>query len=121
MLSEASKPGDVVTRARAPRQVRRGAPDRASPHFMGRASLGLDVGIFCDFLYSVLLLSAILGLDFLGLALSRPQVRRAVAAGAPRRGGAVARAVRARGSPFNQIQLSATERNRADRTQIYVL
>ena len=41
---------------------------------MGPASLGLDIGIFCDFLYSVLLMSAILGLDFLGLALSRPQV-----------------------------------------------
>jgi hypothetical protein len=43
---------------------------------MGLASLGLDIDIFCDFLYSVLiiLLKAILGLDFLGLALSRPQV-----------------------------------------------
>ena len=54
-----------------------GARDRASgasPNVMGLASLGLDIGIFCDFLYSVLLLSVILGLlDFLGLALSRPQ------------------------------------------------
>ena len=41
---------------------------------MGLASLGLGIGIFCDSLYSVLLLNAILGLDFLGLALSRPQV-----------------------------------------------
>jgi hypothetical protein len=40
---------------------------------MWLASLGLDIGIFCDFLDSVLLLNAILGLDFLGLALSRPQ------------------------------------------------
>ena len=35
----------------------------------------LDIGIFCDFLHSVLLLNVILGLDFLGLALSRPQAR----------------------------------------------
>jgi hypothetical protein len=41
---------------------------------VGTASLRLDIGIFCDFLYSVLILQAILGLDFLGLALSRPQV-----------------------------------------------
>ena len=39
----------------------------------GLASLGLDIGIFCDLLYRILLLSVILGLDFLGLALSRPQ------------------------------------------------
>jgi hypothetical protein len=32
------------------------------------------MGIFCDPLYSVFLLSAILGLDFLGPPLSRPQV-----------------------------------------------
>jgi hypothetical protein len=32
------------------------------------------MSIFCDSLYSVFILSAILGLDFLGLALSRPQV-----------------------------------------------
>jgi hypothetical protein len=42
---------------------------------MGLASLGLEIGTFCDFLYSVLLLNAILGLDFLGLARSRPQVQ----------------------------------------------
>ena len=42
---------------------------------MGLASLGLEVGNFCDFLYSVLLLGVILGLDVLGLALSRPQVQ----------------------------------------------
>ena len=46
------------------------APDRASPNFIGLASLGLEIGIFCGFLYSVLLLSVILGLDYLGLALS---------------------------------------------------
>jgi hypothetical protein len=46
-----------------------GAPDRASPNFMGLASLGLDIDIFFYFRYSVLLLSLILG-----LALSRPQV-----------------------------------------------
>ena len=47
---------------------------RASPNFMGLTSFGLEIGIFCDFRYSVLLLNAILGLDFLGRALSRPQV-----------------------------------------------
>ena len=47
---------------------------RASPKCMGQTSFGLDIGIFCDFLYSVLLLDVSLGLDFLGLALSRPQV-----------------------------------------------
>jgi hypothetical protein len=51
-----------------------GAHDRASLNLMGLASLGLDIGIFCDFLCSVLLLNAILGLDFLALALSRTQV-----------------------------------------------
>jgi hypothetical protein len=40
---------------------------------MGLASLGLDIGIFCDSLYSVLLLGVFLGLDFSGLALSQPQ------------------------------------------------
>jgi hypothetical protein len=68
----------------------RGAPDRASPNFMGLASLGPQIGIFCDFrytsMYSVLLLNAVLGLDFLGLALSRPQVqRRAEPGNGPRR------------------------------------
>jgi hypothetical protein len=33
---------------------------------MGLASLGLEIGIFCDLLYSVLLLDALLGLYFLG-------------------------------------------------------
>ena len=32
---------------------------------MGLASLGLDTGVLCDFIYSVLLLNAIFGLDFL--------------------------------------------------------
>jgi hypothetical protein len=40
----------------------------------GTDQFGLDIGLFCDLLHSVLLLNAILGLDFLGLALSRPQV-----------------------------------------------
>jgi hypothetical protein len=40
---------------------------------MGLASLGLENGIFGGFLYGVLLSLAILGLDFSGLALSRPQ------------------------------------------------
>ena len=51
-----------------------GALDRASPNFMGLASLGLDVSTFYDFLYCVLLLSVFLGLDFLGHALSWSQV-----------------------------------------------
>jgi hypothetical protein len=50
---------------------------RVSPNFMGLTSLGIKIGILCDFLYSVLLFNAILGLYFLELALSRPQVRRA--------------------------------------------
>ena len=37
---------------------------------MRLSSFGLELGISCDFLYSVLLWNAILGLDFLGLALS---------------------------------------------------
>ena len=60
------------------------AHDRASPNLTGLASLALDIGFFCDLLYSVLLLSAVLGLDFLGRALSRPQVLRL---GAVRGGG----------------------------------
>ena len=48
-----------------------GAQDRASPSLMGLASLGLAIGTFCGLLYSVLLLNAISGLDFLGLALFR--------------------------------------------------
>jgi Cu-Zn family superoxide dismutase len=59
-------------------EVLGGAHDMASPNFMGLASLGLEIGIFCDFLCSVLLLNAILGLDFSGLALSRPQVLRRI-------------------------------------------
>jgi hypothetical protein len=41
---------------------------------MGLISLGLEFGIFCDFPCSFLLFDAILGLDFLKRALSRPQV-----------------------------------------------
>ena len=61
---------------RAGRWVGDGAPGRAvySPNVMGLASLGLDIGVFGDFLYRVLLLSTILGLAFLGLTLSWPQV-----------------------------------------------
>ena len=36
-----------------PPGVRGGAPDRASPNFMGLASLGLEISIFCDFRYIV--------------------------------------------------------------------
>jgi hypothetical protein len=38
----------------------RGAQDRSSPNFMGLASFGLEIDNFCDFLYSILLLHAIL-------------------------------------------------------------
>jgi hypothetical protein len=44
---------------------------------MGVASFGLDIGVFYDLLYSVLLLSVILGLDFLGRALPCSGRRRA--------------------------------------------
>jgi hypothetical protein len=39
---------------------------------MGLATFGLDIGAFCDLLYSVPLLSASLGLDSSGHALSWP-------------------------------------------------
>jgi hypothetical protein len=42
---------------------------------MGLVSSGLDIGIFCGFLYCVFLVNMILGLVFLGLALPRPQVQ----------------------------------------------
>jgi hypothetical protein len=42
---------------------------------MGPASLGRVICIVFEFLYSVLLLNAILGLELLGRALSRAQVR----------------------------------------------
>ena len=45
-----------------------------NPHFIGRASLGLGVGIFCDFLYGVLLMSTIMGLDLSGLAATMSNV-----------------------------------------------
>ena len=52
-----------------------GARDRAGPNFMGLASLRRGMGIFCDSLHSVFLFNAVLGLDFLGLALLHaPQV-----------------------------------------------
>ena len=51
-----------------------GAQDRASLSFMGMASFGMGIGIFCGFLFIVLPSSVVLGLDLLELALSRPQV-----------------------------------------------
>jgi hypothetical protein len=48
---------------------------------MGLASLRLDIGVFCDFLSSFLLFGAFSGLDFLGRALSRPQVGRRTTTG----------------------------------------
>jgi hypothetical protein len=39
------------------------------------SSLGLEIGVLCGSLYSILLLNAILGQEFLGPALSRPQVK----------------------------------------------
>jgi hypothetical protein len=50
------------------------AHDRASPNVMGLASLALNISVFCNFLYSILLFNAVLGIDFLGLALLWPQV-----------------------------------------------
>ena len=44
-----------------------------APPLWGLASLGLYISVFCDFLYRVLLLSAILMVDFLGRTLSRAQ------------------------------------------------
>ena len=41
---------------------------------MRLASFGLDIRILCDLPYSILLLNMVLGIDFLGLALYRPQV-----------------------------------------------
>jgi hypothetical protein len=55
-------------------EVFTGAQDRTRPNVMGLASFGLKIDICCDFLYSILPLSLILGLDLLGLALFRPQV-----------------------------------------------
>ena len=51
-----------------------GALGRARANSMELATLGLGIGIFCELRYSILLPNAILGLHFLGLALSRPQV-----------------------------------------------
>ena len=51
-----------ISRSRGSRQ--------ASPNFIGLTSLENEY--FCYLLYSVFLFNAILGLDFLGLALSRP-------------------------------------------------
>jgi hypothetical protein len=42
-----------------------GAQDWSSPNFMELARFGLDIDIFCDFLFSVLLLNAIFGARFL--------------------------------------------------------
>jgi hypothetical protein len=42
-----------------------GAQDRANPNFMGLASVGLEIGVFSDLLYSVLIVNTILGLYFL--------------------------------------------------------
>ena len=46
----------------------------ALTYALGLAILGIEIGNFCGFLYTVLLLSMMLRLDFLGLALFRPQV-----------------------------------------------
>ena len=58
--------------ARAPPGSAGGAQARFD--LMGLARLGLEISNLCDSLYSILLLNVILGLDFLGCALSRPQV-----------------------------------------------
>ena len=41
---------------------------------MGLVGLQIDIGIFCDSVYSVFQLNTILELDSLGLVLSRPQI-----------------------------------------------
>jgi hypothetical protein len=65
--------------------ARAGAVDRTSPNFMGLASLGLEIGTFCDLYHLAFSYrSRFLGLDFLGLALSRTQAK-TPAAGAERR------------------------------------
>ena len=46
---------------------------------MGRASLALNIGVLCAFLYSILLLGVILVLDFLGLLRSGPTAVQVVA------------------------------------------
>ena len=53
----------------------RGTLNRPSPNSMGLASLGLEIGVFCECIYSVYLLSVVLGLNFVGLA--HPGRRRA--------------------------------------------
>jgi hypothetical protein len=103
--------------------VSAGALDTASPNFMGLASLGLAIGIFCDFLCSVLLLNAILGIDFLGRALSRPQVsaqrtrKRALDRGEPSNGMTAARAAKLDALGFawgvSAAEISVEQRNRA--------
>ena len=65
----------VLEHVRAGRRVvRLKSGDRdsgwTSPNFMGLGTFGLEIGMLCDFLYIVFLLNAVLGLDFLGLALS---------------------------------------------------
>jgi hypothetical protein len=75
IVGQAQAADTILSQHTRPSEPRGGAQDRASPNFMGLASLGLDIGILCGFLYSVLLLDAILDLNFLRLALSRPQPR----------------------------------------------
>jgi hypothetical protein len=70
------------------------ALDRASSNFMGLASLGLEIGIFCHFLH----LNAMLGLDCsTGRALCRPQAlgRRASRASSTAASGATTSRARA--------------------------
>jgi hypothetical protein len=67
-MSDASSPG--LKRVSFRPSLEAGAHDRASPNFFGLTSLENEY--FCYLLYSVFLFNAILGLDFLGLALSRP-------------------------------------------------
>jgi hypothetical protein len=62
--------------------VRSGARERASPTFMGLTRVGLEVGIFCDFLCSVLLWNASLARFLRASPKSRSQVRTAVCSAA---------------------------------------
>ena len=63
-LEEAVKK-EVVLGLQVSATVATGAQDRASPNCMGLASFGLEIGIFCDFLHSVLLFNVNLGAIFL--------------------------------------------------------
>jgi hypothetical protein len=102
-MARTRRRGAVFTAPPAASQARRGALDRASPNVMGLASLRLDIGVFCDFLSSFLLFGAFSGLDFLGRALSRPQVGRRTTTGRTARCAAGCEVIKRR-SQFNRAE-----------------